>query len=69
MYAIDKNPELVEKLRKDFPGVKAEVVDITDWAATRKAIESFGPLDHLVNNAGILKTQEFMEITEEAASL
>lgn len=59
----------MELLHKELPNVTAHVGDITDWAATRKAIESFGQIDHLVNNAGILKCQEFMEITEDVASL
>jgi len=69
VFAIDKNAELIAKLKKDLPKVNAQVVDITDWETTRKVIESFGPLDHLVNNAGVLKTQEFMEISEEVASM
>lgn len=69
VYVIDRNPDLVELLHQELPNVKAVEVDITDWAATQKAIEAFGPLDHLVNNAGVLKSEEFMKISEESASM
>lgn len=68
VYTVDKNPELVEQLRKDLPIVTAKVVDITHWEEVRKLLESFGPMDYLVNNAGILKSQAFLDITEEEAS-
>lgn len=41
-------------------------MDLGDWAATRKAIESFGPIDLLVNNAGINVLQSFLDVTEGA---
>lgn len=37
----------------DQPGVKMIVVDLTDWEATKTALESIGNVDLLVNNAGI----------------
>lgn len=69
VFTLDKNAETVSKLREELPTVTAETVDLTDWDATRQIIESFGTLDHLVNNAGMIKKQNFMDITKEAASL
>ena len=43
--------------------------DITDWESTRKAFEMarelFGPVDVLVNNAGITRDASFRKITPE----
>lgn len=39
--------------KDDQPGVKMVVVDLTDWEATKTALESIGNIDLLVNNAGI----------------
>ncbi|ODM90348.1 L-xylulose reductase [Orchesella cincta] len=61
--------DMIEQLRKELPKVTATVVDLSDWDATRKTTESFGAINHVVNNAGIIIPQPFMEITKDAASL
>ncbi|KAI0237747.1 L-xylulose reductase [Lamellibrachia satsuma] len=38
--------------------------DLSDWTAAKKAVEEIGPVDLLVNNAGIVKHGAFVE-TEE----
>jgi len=40
-------------------------VDLSDWATARKAVEQIGPIDLLVNNAGVLDQSPFLE-TEES---
>ncbi|CAL8129023.1 unnamed protein product [Orchesella dallaii] len=67
VLALDKNQETLEQLAKEFSNVVAKVVDLSDWDATRKAIESFGDVDHVVNNAAVVMTQKLMDITEDAA--
>ncbi|ODM94298.1 L-xylulose reductase [Orchesella cincta] len=69
ILALDKNAETIELLTKEFPNVVARVVDITDWDATKKAIESFGNVDHVVNNAAVVMPQKLMEVTRETALL
>lgn len=65
VYTIDKEESLVSQLKKDFPKITAVVVDLCDWEATKKTVESFGPLDHLVNNAGVSdKGTHFLDISE-----
>ncbi len=43
--------------------------DVTDWESTRKAFEmareQFGPIDVLVNNAGITRDASFRKLTPE----
>ncbi|UYV75824.1 hypothetical protein LAZ67_13001446 [Cordylochernes scorpioides] len=48
------------------PGVRTIAVDLTDWDATKQAVESCGPVDLLVNNAGVSSLQSFGSITPEA---
>ena len=40
------------------------VLDVTDLAAVRAAIESEGPFDILVNNAGTNRPRTFLEVSE-----
>lgn len=67
VFTIDKNPETVKELKDNLPSVTAEVVDLSDWDATRKAVESFGIIDHLINNAGIIVAEKFLDVTPDAA--
>ena len=39
-------------------------VDLSDWAAARKAVKEIGPVDLLVNNAGVIKMSPFLEMDE-----
>lgn len=66
---LDKNPATVENLRKQLPNVKAEVVDLSDWDATRKVVESFGAIEYAINSAGVIITEEFLNIKKETAAL
>lgn len=41
-------------------------VDLADWEATEHTLGSVGPVDLLVNNAGVALLQPFLEVTKEA---
>lgn len=47
-------------------GAETIVADLADVAATREAVAGAGPIDLLVNNAGITILQPFLETTPEA---
>lgn len=53
----DISEEGIERLRKEFPGIHSEVVDVGNAAMQARflesAIERFSGIDALVNNAGI----------------
>ena len=40
-------------------------VDLADLDATKKAVESLGPIHLLVNNAGVAVLQHFLDVTPE----
>lgn len=67
VFTCGRTQANVDKLLAAFPKVTAVAMDIGDWEACRKVIQSFGPIDHLVNCAGILIPETFMGITEKAA--
>ena len=47
--------------------VRLDVTREVDWSrAVQEAVDSFGALDVLVNNAAILRTEAVLETTEEA---
>lgn len=41
-------------------------VDVADWDATRKAVQDIGPIELLVNNAGIGCLESFLEVKPES---
>jgi NAD(P)-dependent dehydrogenase (short-subunit alcohol dehydrogenase family) len=53
----DISEDGIERLRKEAPEIRSELVDVTDAAAQAKFLENviqhFGGVDALVNNAGI----------------
>ena len=38
-------------------------VDLVDWENTQRAVQSLGPIDLLVNNAGITEIVPFLDVT------
>lgn len=67
VFTFSKSQANVDKLLTEFPSIVAKAVDISNWNATRTVVQEFGPIDYLVNNAGTVIPQTFMEITESGA--
>jgi L-xylulose reductase len=65
VVALSRTAEDLTSLQREIGG-KSIVCDLADAAATRTAIERAGPVDLLVNNAGISVPQPFLETTPEA---
>jgi len=65
VFVIDRDAKLLENLKKEMPKAKTVCVDLLDWDATKKAVTDMAPLDHLVNNAGIVGDCPFLEVTQE----
>lgn len=45
--------------------VETDVTDTDDLDAAVEAAEVFGGIDHMVNNAGVFRSEEFLEVTED----
>ncbi|KAG8446423.1 hypothetical protein GDO86_014033 [Hymenochirus boettgeri] len=66
VVAVSRSSEDLESLVKECPGVQTICVDLADWSATDTALSSIGPVDLLVNNAGVAILQPLLAVTEEA---
>ncbi|XP_060071217.1 L-xylulose reductase-like [Ylistrum balloti] len=53
VYALSITQANLDDLKLEFPSINTIQVDLKDWEATRAAVEGVGPLDLLVNNAGV----------------
>ena len=53
------------EIRADGGSAEALVLDVTDTAAVRSAIEAQAPFDILVNNAGTNRPRTFLDVTED----
>lgn len=56
----------LDVLKKETPSIETLCVDLSDWSATKIALEKLGPVDGLVNSAGVVFLEGFLDITEEA---
>ncbi|XP_054013609.1 L-xylulose reductase [Hylaeus anthracinus] len=65
VIALCKTKENLTTLSGIDPRIQTVCVDLRDWNATRKVVESILPIDLLVNNAGVAALQPFLETTEE----
>jgi len=65
VIALDKNEGSLKKLQETSPSVQTVACDVQNWNETKKLVQSIGPVEHLVNNAGIFSFVPFMQIEEE----
>ncbi|XP_069808379.1 L-xylulose reductase-like [Dendropsophus ebraccatus] len=66
VVALSRTAEDLETLKQECPGVETVCVDLADWPATEAALSSVGPVDLLVNNAGVAEEQSFLQITQNS---
>lgn len=66
VFALSKTRSHLDKLVAEVPEITPICVDLSDWTATRKAVEAIGPIDVLVNNAGITIVEPFLDIKPES---
>jgi NAD(P)-dependent dehydrogenase (short-subunit alcohol dehydrogenase family) len=56
---------IVEETDRRATFVECDVTRVSDLEAAVEAAEEFGGVDVMVNNAGIFRAEEFLEVTEE----
>ncbi|XP_067129647.1 L-xylulose reductase-like [Centruroides vittatus] len=66
VYALSKVKRNLDALKVEIPSVEIICVDLSDWKKTEEVVSKIGTIDFLVNNAGIVDTFPFGEITEES---
>ncbi|XP_036614019.1 L-xylulose reductase [Trichosurus vulpecula] len=66
VVAVSRTQEDLASLAQECPGIETLCVDLGDWEATERALSTIGPVDLLVNNAGVALLQPFLEVTKEA---
>ncbi|XP_060568418.1 L-xylulose reductase-like [Ruditapes philippinarum] len=65
VFGISRTQSDLDSLKKEVPSIETRLLDISEWDKTREVVENLGPIDLLVNNAGIIKHTPFLEITKE----
>ena len=53
------------KFKEECPAVHCVHLDLTDWDATKAALEPLPQMDGLVNNAAVAVVQPFLEVKPE----
>jgi len=69
VIVISKSVESLNQVKAAMPNAKIFCHNLTEWDSTRKLIESLGPLDHLVNNAGVSLNNSLLTATEQEFDL
>ncbi|GFY77636.1 hypothetical protein TNIN_216281 [Trichonephila inaurata madagascariensis] len=59
VVAVSRTQADLDSLRKESPKIQPLCLDISNWDLTKNALKSIGPVDLLVNNAGIMELKEY----------
>jgi 2-keto-3-deoxy-L-fuconate dehydrogenase len=69
VLATDLRPDLVEALAAQHRGIRAAALDVTDPAQIAGVVGAAGPIDILVNAAGLVQDNSVLDCDEAAWSL
>lgn len=64
VIAISRTQADLESLRAENASIKTLCLDVGKWDSAKQAIEAVGPVDLLVNNAGIMDVKEYGNLSE-----
>ncbi|KAJ8316542.1 LOW QUALITY PROTEIN: hypothetical protein KUTeg_005914 [Tegillarca granosa] len=62
VYVLGKSQENLEKLKTEHSSINTIQIDVSDWDRTKTAVEQIGVVDLLVNNAGMLHQEIFVNV-------
>nr|CAH7753737.1 unnamed protein product [Callosobruchus chinensis] len=65
VVAVGRSKELLIALKKEMPAIETIELDVSDWEATEKILRNAGPIDLLVNNAGVGMIKSLTTVTED----
>ena len=63
VFALSKTKQNLDSLVAIDPKIQPICVDLRDWNATRKIVQSILPIDLLVNNAAVACLTPFLDAT------
>ncbi|XP_045448612.1 L-xylulose reductase-like [Melitaea cinxia] len=66
VVALSQQADNLEALKREVPSVEIACVDLRDWPKTRQVVDSLGIFDGLVNCAGYIHNEPFLECSPEA---
>lgn len=69
IFAVDKAQDGLDALQRQFPNVRICNIDLMDWEATREGVDALGPVHYLINNAGLVIAESFLEMKLESIDL
>lgn len=70
VFALDKTDEGLETLLANYPNsLRVRTIDLLDWEKTREVVHDLGPVDCLINCAGLVIPESFLETTLESINL
>ncbi|CAG2231144.1 DCXR [Mytilus edulis] len=64
-YALSRTQSDLDILKKEVPSINVVQIDLQQWDKTRETIAKIGPIDLLINNAGVAKLAKFTEMKKE----
>ncbi|CAH1154676.1 unnamed protein product [Phaedon cochleariae] len=65
VIAVGRTKDQLDSLKKEDPNIETIQLDIANWSKTEGVLKNCGPIDLLVNNAGMGWLKSMMDITEE----
>ncbi|KAJ8923030.1 hypothetical protein NQ315_001578 [Exocentrus adspersus] len=65
VVGIARTKDLLDKLKSENPSIETIEHDITDWKKTEQVITKLGPVDLLVNSAGLGWVKPMTEMVEK----
>ncbi|XP_050502962.1 L-xylulose reductase-like [Diabrotica virgifera virgifera] len=65
VIAVARNADHLASLKKEIPSIRIIPLDLSDWNATENALTNVGPIDLLVNNAGLAILGPLTEVKED----
>ncbi|CAH0386779.1 unnamed protein product [Bemisia tabaci] len=64
VIAVSNLTSQLDDLKAEVPSIRPIQVDLDNWNETREKLKDVGPVDGLVNNAGVAFINSFFDITE-----
>ncbi|GFS51733.1 hypothetical protein NPIL_417181, partial [Nephila pilipes] len=65
VVAVSRTQSDLDALKKESSKIQPLCLDISNWELTKNALKGIGPIDLLVNNAGIMEPKEYGTYTEQ----